>query len=77
VNDAWAPLSEVAELLGVSTGTVRHWRYRGWLDRQGNRRRLRVEGRLYSVRDAVAAEVDTRLSGQSHRAAPAGQPIAA
>lgn len=67
-DDAWAPLREVAELARVSPGTVRHWRYLGWLDEQGHRRHLRVKGRLYNAADALRAERDTRLSGQSHRA---------
>lgn len=67
-EDAWAPLSAVAELAQVSTGTVRHWRYVGWLDRDGRRRHLRVKDRLYNAADALHAERDTRLSGQSHRA---------
>lgn len=67
-EDAWAPLREVAELARVSPGTVRHWRYVGWLDRDGRRRHLRVRDRLYNATDALLAERDTRMSGQSHRA---------
>jgi DNA-binding transcriptional MerR regulator len=67
-EDAWAPLSAVADLARVSPGTVRHWRYRGWLDADGRRRHLRVVGRLYNAADALLAERDTRMSGQSHRA---------
>ncbi len=70
-EDAWAPLSAVAALARVSPGTVRHWRYLGWLDEDGHRRHLRVIGRLYNATDALRAERDTRLSGQSHRAAVA------
>jgi DNA-binding transcriptional MerR regulator len=70
-DDAWAPLAKVAELAKVSPGTVRHWRYLGWLDQDGRRRHLRVKGRLYNAGDALMAERDTRMSGQSHRAAVA------
>lgn len=68
-EDAYGSLAEVAALARVSTGTVRHWRYVGWLDRDGRRRFLRTRGRgQYCATDALAAERDTRLSGQSHRA---------
>lgn len=67
VNEAYDSLSRVAALAGVSTGTVRHWRYVGWLDRNGVRRHLRVRGREYCASDALLAERDTRMSGQSHR----------
>lgn len=67
-DNAWAPLREVAELAQVTPGTVRHWRYVGWLDRDGHRRHLRVKDRQYNAADALRAERDTRLSGQSHRA---------
>ncbi|MER7002220.1 hypothetical protein ABT297_04115 [Dactylosporangium sp. NPDC000555] len=66
-DDAYAPLAQVAALAGVPAGTVRNWRYRGWIDHGGARRRIRVQGRLYNAVDVLLAERDTRLSGQSHR----------
>lgn len=66
-EDAYATLSEVADLARVEPGTVRHWRYRGWIDQQGRRRYVRTKGRLYCAADVLRAEVDTYLSSRSHR----------
>jgi hypothetical protein len=66
-EDAYAPLSEVAALARVEPGTVRHWRYRGWIDGKGNRRHVRVKGRLYCAADVLRAEADTYVKSQSNR----------
>jgi hypothetical protein len=63
----YGPLSLVAALAKVSTGTVRNWRYRGWLNPSGERRYVRVQGRDYHFGDVLAAERDTYLSVNSHR----------
>jgi hypothetical protein len=74
VNEAYAPLATVAALARVEVGTVRNWRYRGWIDRTGTRRYVRTRGRDYCASDVLTAERDTYLSAQSHRDR---QPIAA
>lgn len=66
-EDAYAPLAQVAALARVETGTVRNWRYRGWIDQRGTRRRVRTQGRLYNAADVLRAERDTYHSTQSHR----------
>jgi len=73
-DDAYVPLKWIAERIGVGTGTVRHWRYRGWIDHEGKQRHVRVKGRLYNAADVLAAERDTRLSSQSRRSL---RPVAA
>jgi uncharacterized protein YjcR len=67
---AFVPLKAIAELLGLDPGTVRNWRYRGWLDEAGNRHFVRVKDRKYSAADVIRAERDTYLSSQSHRTRP-------
>lgn len=59
-NDAYVSLKAVAEWIGISPGTIRNWRYRGWIDKDGTRRHHRVRDRLYRYGDVVAAERDTR-----------------
>lgn len=66
-DPVYAPLKTVAELAGVDPGTVRHWRYRGWLDRAGNRHFVRTKGREYHARDVLRAEADTYSNARSHR----------
>lgn len=66
-DDAYAPLKWLAERLGLNPGTIRHWRYRGWIDREGQQHHVRVKGRLYNAADVVRAEADTYQSSQSRR----------
>ena len=66
-NDAYVPLKAIAGMLRLDTGTVRNWRYRGWLTPSGERRYVRVQDRRYCAADVIAAERDTRLSSQSRR----------
>lgn len=66
-EDAYAPLKWLAERLGVEPGTIRHWRYRGWIDRDGELQHVRVKGRMYCAADVLRAEADTYLSSQSRR----------
>jgi len=73
--DAGLTRAQAAYLLDVTRATVSMWVLRGWVDRQGLRRRIRVVGtdrvgaRLYRYADLVQAETDTRRSPQSRRAA--------
>lgn len=62
------PLSMAARLANVPVGTVRHWRYKGWLDADGRRRYVDVKDRGYRIGDVLDAAEDTSLSPQSHRA---------
>lgn len=66
-TDAFVPLKDIAALLGLDPGTVRNWRYRGWLTPAGERRFVRVKDRRYSAADVFEAERDTYRSPQSHR----------
>ena len=66
-DDAYVPLKWLAERLGLNPGTIRHWRYRGWIDRKGEQRYVRVRDRRYNAADVIVAERDTSLNPQSHR----------
>jgi hypothetical protein len=69
--DARVGLNGAARVAGVPEGTVKNWRYRGWLDRDGRRHHLCFDsqGRC-RVGDVLRAERDTRRSGRSHRRLP-------
>lgn len=67
MNEAYFPLAVVADLARVEPGTVRNWRYRGWIDRNGHRRYVRTDGRLYCAADVLRAEADTASNFRSHR----------
>lgn len=73
-DDRYVPLKDIAGLLHLDPGTVRNWRYRGWLTPAGERRFVRVRDRRYCAADVFAAERDTSLNPQSHRERP---PVAA
>ena len=66
-EDRFVPLKDLAALLGLDPGTIRNWRYRGWLDESGVRHYVRVKDRRYNAADVFKAERDTYLSSQSHR----------
>lgn len=66
-DDAYVPLKWLAERLGLNPGTIRHWRYRGWIDREGKLQHVRVRDRRYNAADVLAAERDTSLNPQSRR----------
>lgn len=66
-ENAYVPLKWLAARLGVETGTIRHWRYRGWIDREGKRRHVRVKDRQYCAKDVFDAEADTYVKSQSNR----------
>lgn len=66
-EDAYVPLKWIADRLSVAPGTIRHWRYRGWINRDGEIQHVRVKGRLYCAADVIRAEVDTYQSSQSRR----------
>lgn len=66
--DARITVHQAAHLARVSIGTVRNWRYKGWIDPTGTRRYLDVNTDGYLFIDVMTAERDTRLSLQrSHR----------
>lgn len=73
--DARITGAEAELLIHVDRGSIKNWRYRGWLDHNGERHFLvpDAEGKLL-VRDILRAERDTRRSGKSHRRI---QPVAA
>lgn len=60
-------LSDAAHQAGVPVGTVRNWRYRGWLDDEGVRHFLDVNEDGYLIGDVLKAERDTRRNVKSHR----------
>lgn len=66
-EDAYVPLKWIADRLGVEPGTIRHWRYRGWINRDGDLQHVRVQRRLYNAADVMRAEADTYMSSQSRR----------
>jgi hypothetical protein len=70
-HDAYVTRSQAATVTGVRPDTIGKWHARGWIDQQGERRRLRTKpgsGRslLFRLGDILAAERDTRLN-QRHR----------
>lgn len=74
-RDVYLTRSEAALYLGVSANTVKHWHDRGWVDADGQRRRLRTQPGprgwfKYHLADLVAAERDTRRSTKSRRPVP-------
>ncbi|WP_431881846.1 hypothetical protein [Micromonospora chalcea] len=73
-REVYLTRSEAALYLGVSANTVKHWHDRGWVGRDGERRRLRTQAGprgwyRYHLADLVAAERDTRRSPKSRRPA--------
>lgn len=69
--NAMVTLTQAAHMAGVPVGTVRNWRYRGWLDGNGKRHTLTVTDDGYRLGDVLRAERDTRRSDRSHRRLPA------
>lgn len=65
--DARLQLADAANVAGVPAGTLRNWRYRGWTDRNGQRRYLDVDAEGYRLGDVLQAERDTRRHDRSHR----------
>jgi hypothetical protein len=59
-------LAQAATMANVPPGTVRNWRYRGWLDAAGERHHLDARDG-YRLGDVLRAERDTRRSDRSHR----------
>lgn len=67
-RDARLTLTQAAVMAHVAPGTVRNWRYRGWLDGDGNRRYLDADDTGYLLGDVLDAARDTKLNrGRSHR----------
>lgn len=75
-DDVYLTRRQAAFITGVSPDAIGQWHARGWLAPDGEggtvRRRLRTRkgerGWLeYNYRDLVAAERDTRASGNSRR----------
>jgi hypothetical protein len=70
--DARVDLNGAARAAGVPEGTVKNWRYRGWLGADGERHHLVFDDEgTVRLGDVLAAERDTRRRrGQSHRRLP-------
>jgi hypothetical protein len=74
--DAKLDTSTAAQAARVAEHVIRTWRTRGWLDPDGNRRKLPVvdhdwRGRpLHRLGDVLQAERETRTSGRSFRRCP-------
>lgn len=66
-SDARITARQAAILASVAVGTVRNWRYKGWLDPAGKRRYLDANTDGYLARDVLTAERHTRRSRRSHR----------
>lgn len=66
--DARLTLEQAAVVANVAKGTVRNWRYRGWLDAEGERRYVDVNDDGYRLGDVLRAADDTRRKHRhSHR----------
>lgn len=69
--DARVDMIAAARLAGVPVGTVKNWRYRGWLDDRGRRHTLDPdEAGKVRLGDVLRAERETRRSARSHRRLP-------
>lgn len=66
-------LTQAAVMANVAVGTVRNWRYRGWIGATGERRYLDVNDDGYLLGDVKDAARDTNRSPQSHRRLDAPQ----
>lgn len=63
-------LTQAAVMANVSKGTVRNWRYLGWLTPEGERRYLDANPDGYLLGDVLDAARDTKRSPKSHRWVP-------
>lgn len=68
MGQAWLTRRQAAHVAGVTEAVIKQWRYRGWIDSEGERRQLRVKDGKYLYSDVMEAERDTRNKAQrSHR----------
>lgn len=66
--DGFVSRLDAALAAGVTLDVIKSWQFRGWLDAEGNRRKLRADGVLVLLDDALEAERDTRRKPErSHR----------
>lgn len=70
--DAYLTRAQAVMFTGVPSSTIAHWRARGWLTPEGERRHLRTRAGErswleYHLGDLVDAERDTRSSRNSPR----------
>lgn len=70
--DGFVSRADAAVAAGVTVAVIKTWQFRGWLDRHGERRKLRAHGTLVCLADVCLAERDTRRKpARSHRRKPA------
>ena len=66
--DGFVSRPDAAVAAGVTVDVVKTWQFRGWLDEDGNRRKLTVRGVRVLLDDVLDAERDTRRKpNRSHR----------
>ena len=66
--DGFVSRPDAALAAGVTVHVVKTWQFRGWLDANGQRRKLTSHGTQVLLADVLIAERDTRRKpARSHR----------
>lgn len=66
--DGFVSRLDAAHAAQVTVDVIKSWQFRGWLDEQGARRKLRTRGTQVLLDDVLDAERDTRQKpARSHR----------
>lgn len=66
--DGFVSRLDAALAAGVTLDVIKNWQFKGWLDAEGNRRKLRAKGVHVLLDDVLEAERDTRRkASRSHR----------
>lgn len=66
--DGFVSRPDAALAAGVTADVIKTWQFRGWLDGNGERRKLTSRGTDVLLADVMVAERDTRRKpARSHR----------
>lgn len=66
--DGFVSRDDAAIAAGVTRYVIKTWQFRGWLDKDGKRRKLTARGTDVLLADVYVAERDTRRKpARSHR----------
>jgi hypothetical protein len=66
--DGFVSRADAAASANVTITVIKNWQFKGWLDKDGVRRKLRAHGTMVCLEDVDAAERDTRRKpARSHR----------